>query len=123
MGDVSPGTTPIGGSLQDLVSNIKSGVNYLGQLVVIWKAVLPRATGTFTMSAAATKAIAETRVQANSIVTLNPANAAAGTLQGSAKYLYVSSVTAGVGFSVATSNATNAAGTEVFSYIAVNPVV
>ena len=122
MGD-GRGSAPIGGSLQALVTSIKSGVVYLGQLVVIWKAVLPRATGSFTMTAAATHAVVETRVQANSLVNLIPTNAAAGTLQGSAKSLYISSVTAGVGFTVATASAANAAGTETFSYSTVNPVV
>lgn len=122
MSDTSGGTTPIGGSLQDLVTSIKSGVIYLGKLVQIWAAVLPRATGTFTMAAAATKAIAETRVQANSLVTLIPTNAAAGTLQGSAKSLYIASVTAGVGFVVATAAGTNATGNEQFSYVAVNTI-
>jgi Mrp family chromosome partitioning ATPase len=123
MSDTSGGTTPIGGSLQDLVTSIKSGVVYLGKLVQIWTAVLPRATGSFTMTATATHAVAEPRVQANSIVQLIPTNAAAGTLQGSAKSLYIVSVTAGVGFTVATANAANAAGTETFQYSAINPVV
>jgi len=123
MSDTSGGTTPIGGSLQDLVTSIKSGVVYLGKLVQIWTAVLPRATGLFTMTATATHAVAEPRVQANSIVQLIPTNAAAGTLQGSAKFLFVSTVSAGVGFTVVTSSAANAAGTEVFTYVATSPVV
>lgn len=123
MSDTSGGSTPIGGSLQDLVTSIKSGVVYLGKLVQIWTAVLPKATGSFTMTAAATLSVPEPRVQANSIVQLIPTNAAAGTLQGSAKFLYVSAVSAGVGFTVATANATNAAGTEIFTYVATTPVI
>src|ERR1700679_287700 len=107
MGDVS---TPIGGSLQDLVSNIKSGVNYLGQLVVIWKAVLPRATGSFTMTATPTLAVADPRIQAGAIVQLVPTNSAAGTMQGSSKYL-IAVVSPGVGFTATTSDGTNGSAT------------
>lgn len=111
-----------GGSFQNLVSAIQNGVVYLGKLVTIWQQALPRVNGSFTMAAAATKAVADTRVQANSIISLQATNAAAATLQGSVKSLYISSVTAGVGFTVATANAANAAGTETFSYFAVTPV-
>lgn len=114
--------SPVGGGLQDVVTNLLSGVNYLGQLVTIWRNAIPRATGTFTMPAAATFNVADVRAQTNSIVQISPTNASAGTLQGSVKSLYVSSVTSGVGFTVATANATNAAGTETFSYTINNPV-
>jgi hypothetical protein len=113
---------PAGGGMQDLVSVQGNGVRYLGQLVQLLQQLLPRITGSFTMPAAATKAVAETRVQANSIISLTPTDASAGTLQGSAKCLYISSVTAGVGFTVATASGGNAAGTETFSYFALNPV-
>lgn len=123
MGDLGGGSTPLGGSLQDLVSVQGNGVRYLGQLVLLFQKLLPKATGSFTMTAAATLSVAEPRVQANSIVQLIPTNAAAGTLQGSAKFLYVSAVSAGVGFTVATANAANAAGTEIFTYVATTPVI
>ena len=115
-------TDQLGGGLQDLVSKQQQGVVYLGKLVQIFSNLFPRVSGSFTMAAAATKAVADTRVQANSIVFLTPTNAAAGTLMGSNKALYISSVTAGVGFTVATAAGTNAAGTEIFSYVAFNPV-
>jgi hypothetical protein len=116
-------TNPMGGSLQDLVSTQKSGVNYLGQILTLFQSLFPRITGTFTMNAATSTAVADTRVQAGfTVVGFASQNAAAGTLLGSAKSLYVSAVNPGVGFTVTTANATSAAGTEKFSYYGVNPV-
>lgn len=73
-------------------------------------------SGTFTMGAAATLVIPQPAVQSLSTITLIPTNASAGTLQGSAKALYISAKTPGTSFTVSTANATNAAGTETFSY-------
>lgn len=118
---MSNGDAPVGSGWQDLTSAVKSIVNYLGRIVVILTNLFPRAIGTFTMAAAATKTVADARINANATVILQATNASAGTLQGSAKALYVSSVASG-SFIVATANATNAAGTEVLAYIAYNPV-
>lgn len=113
--------SPIGGGLQDLVSTQKSGVEYLGQIVVLLKRLFPRITGTFTMPAAATLTVTNALINANAVVWLQATNAAAGTLQGSAKALYVSSVASG-SFVVATASGGNAVGTEQFLYVAFNPV-
>lgn len=112
----------LGGNLQDLVSTQKSGVNYLGRLVTLLSQLLPRVTGTFTMTATTTLAVANTNIAANSIVSLTPTNASAGTMQGSSKHLYIQSVTSGVGFTVATADATNGTAGATFSYNAINPV-
>jgi hypothetical protein len=112
--------TPVGGNLQDLVSTQQNGVRYLGQLVLALQNLLSRATGTFTMPAAATSTITDTNVNSNSLIFLQPTNAAAATLQGSTKSLYISSVSSG-SFVVATASG-SAAGGETFSYSAVNPV-
>lgn len=113
--------TPLGGGLQDLVSTQKSGVNYLGQLLVAIQSAFPRIAGTFTMAVAATNTVTDARINANAVVWLQATNLSAGTLQGSAKNLVVSAVASG-SFTVSTANATNAAGTETFSYVAFNPV-
>lgn len=118
---MSDTNAPVGGGPQDLISAVKSIVIYLGKIVVLLTNSFPRITGTFTMAAAATKTITDARINANAVVWLQATNLSAGTLQGSAKNLVVSAVASG-SFTVSTANATNAAGTETFSYIAYNPV-
>lgn len=76
--------------------------------------------GTFTMAAAATKTVSDANVKATSAIIWSPTNAAAGTLEGSANKLYLSTIVAGTSFTVSTSSAAAAAGTETFSYIIVN---
>jgi hypothetical protein len=112
---------PVGSGWQDLTSAVKSIVNYIGQIVVILNRLFPRATGTFTMPAAATKTVTDARINANAVILLQATNPSAGTLQGSAKALYVSAVASG-SFTVATASAAAAAGTETFVYWAFNPV-
>jgi exosome complex RNA-binding protein Rrp4 len=111
----------IGGSGQDLVSKLGSIVVYLGQVVSSLQSMLPRITGTFTMAAAATKTVTDARINANGVVWVQATNAAAGTLQGSAKSLFVSNVASG-SFTVETASGGNAVGTETFSYTAFNPI-
>lgn len=74
--------------------------------------------GSFTMAAANLKAVPETRVVAGTTVRLIPTNAAAATLMGSAKSLYVDKAVtvAGTSFTVKTADGNNAAGTETFDY-------
>ena len=114
-------TSPVGGGPQDLISAVKSIVIYLGKIVTLLTSSIPRITGTFTMPAAATKTVTDARINANAVIWLQATNLSAGTLQGSAKNLVVSSVASG-SFIVSTANATNAAGTETFVYVAFNPV-
>jgi hypothetical protein len=78
-------------------------------------------TGSFTLGAAATTVVTDANVLSSSIIVAFPTNAAAGTLMGSAKSLYISAKSAGVSFTVATASAAAAAGTETFSYVIVNP--
>ena len=73
--------------------------------------------GSFTMDAAATKTVADANVKSNSIIVLVDKNASAATLQGSAKRLYPSALSAGASFTVATASTASAAGTEIFSYV------
>lgn len=117
-----PDASVPGGGMQDLVSTQKAGVRYLGLIYTILNALFPRINGSFTMTATATLAVAEPRVQANSIVFLQPTNAAAGTMQGGSKNLYPSLISAGVGFTVATADGTDGSATATFSYFVVNPV-
>lgn len=73
-------------------------------------------TGSFTLSAAATKTINNASTTAVSKIRLIPTNAAAATLMQSTKSLYLSARTAGVSFVFSTADGTNAAGTETFEY-------
>lgn len=77
---------------------------------------LPR-TGTFTLGAAVTTTVTESAVLGASVIVLMPTNAAAATLMGSAKSLYVSARTSGESFAVRTANGVAAAGTETFEYV------
>lgn len=76
---------------------------------------------TFTLGAAVTTTVSDSRITANSIVLWTPTNAAAGTLEGSAKKLYLSARTANTSFAVSTASGVAAAGTETFQYIIVEP--
>jgi hypothetical protein len=78
--------------------------------------VANRKRGSFTLSAAATTTVNDTDVTATSTIMLMPTNAAAATLMGSAKALYISARTAGTSFAVSTASAAAAAGTETFEY-------
>jgi hypothetical protein len=73
-------------------------------------------TGSFTLSAAATTTVTNANVYSDCKITLTPTNAAAATLMGSAKCLYVSAKTQGTSFAVTTGNGVAAAGTETFDY-------
>ena len=93
----------------------------VSQLTALVKAFKGRPTyGTFTLAAAASTTITQPAVQSNSEISLSPTNAAAATLQGSAKALYYT-ITAGTSFTVLTASGGNAAGTETFSYIINTP--
>jgi hypothetical protein len=111
-----PQQSPQSGSvLLTIGQNIVTALNGIAQLLSM--SVLPQVAGNFTMAAAATLTIAQPSVSAGSKIFLQPTNAAAGTLQGSAKCLYISAINSGVGFTVATASAGNAVGTETFNYV------
>jgi hypothetical protein len=82
--------------------------------------VANRKRGTFTLGAAVTTTVSDTDVTATSVILLMPTNAAAATLMGSAKALYVSARTVGTSFAVSTASGVAAAGTETFEYQLLN---
>jgi len=92
----------------------------MSKLVGIFSNLFPRSTGTFTLSAASSKVVTDVNVATTSIITLMPTNAAAATLMGSNKALYVT--TAAGSFTVTTASGAAAAGTEAFSYAVNTPV-
>jgi|SRR5262245_5149038 len=109
----------------DKITVLKAIANAIGALSDI-RIVGPSvgSFGTFTMAAAALTVVPNITIKSSpaSAVLLFPANAAAATLQGSAKSLYaaIADYVDGVSFTARTSNATSAAGTEIFHYLVVN---
>ncbi len=112
-GDSGPGSL-----LLTIAQNIVTAINGLTSAV---QNAWPRVTGSFTLTAAVTTTVTQPGIKATSVVMLSPTNAAAATLMGGAKALYVSAITPGASFAVSTGNAVAAAGTEVFSYSIFNP--
>lgn len=116
-----------GGSLVDINTTLQgNGRNLNAAIALLIETLealfLPRSTGSFTLSAAASTVVANTEVTATSLPILIPTNAAAATLMAGAQSLYLSARTAGASFTVSTASGVAAAGTETFSYILVNPV-
>lgn len=108
----------VGTLLNTTLQNLVTAVNGWTQaLLNVW----PRTTGSFTLAAAATTVVPQQNVKSTTVIMLTPTNAAAGTLQGSAKCLYVSVKTPGTGFTVATASGVAAAGTETFDYALFSP--
>ena len=104
---------------QDVVIQLKGIVQQLTHLVA---AITGRVTyGTFTLAAAASTTIPNASVEGNSVISPRATNAAAATLMGSNKALYVSAIVPQVSFTVSTASGANAAGTETFSYIINSP--
>lgn len=109
-------------STDDLLTADKLRNTQLGGIITALQNILPRTFGTFTLGAAATTTVLQPATQSLSVIYLMPTNAAAGTLMGSNKALYVSVRNPGVSFTVATASGAAAAGTETFSYSLVTPV-
>lgn len=84
--------------------------------------VFPRISGTLTLSGTATTTVTQPAVATNSIISWTPLNAAAGTIEGSAKKLFLSAQNVGSNFVLKTSNAGTTAGTESFQYWIWNPI-
>lgn len=107
-------------SLDDLATNGKLIVTQLGQIYTAINGIF-RNVGTFTCAASASTTVTNVGVQANSYPILICLNAAAGTLQGSAKNLYISARVVGTSFTLTTASGGAAAGTEQFAYVLVTP--
>lgn len=120
--DVSAQLSSLQGGLTDLNSTLQGSVQNLGKLIQVIQQVFPRAIGTFTLTAnSATTIVSQPAMVTNGFAGWWPTNAAAGTLEGSAKKLYLASVTAASGFTLVTANGGTAAGTETFVYVAILP--
>ena len=106
------------GQLNDVSTKLQIGNQILAQMLDLFTNLFPRTTGSFTMDAAASKAVTDSNVTSSSIILLMPTNAAAGTLMGSNESLYITPASGS--FTVATAAGTAAAGTETFNYAVFN---
>jgi hypothetical protein len=75
--------------------------------------------GSFTCGAATSTTVTDANAKTTSKIMLSATNAAAGTLQGSAKHLYISTKNNG-SFVVTTASGVAAAGAEAFDYEIIN---
>lgn len=123
-GSVSVGEMVI--KLQGIITKLTSVIDAINtsgsNLNTTLQSLFPQIFGTFTLAAAASTVVTQTAIRANSIPIWIPTNTAAGTLEGSAKKLYLSALTAGASFTVATASGGAAGGTETFSYAVFNPL-
>lgn len=120
-GQGSSGGTDIVTSIQGLIRQFSASNQNMLSLIAAIEKVFPLTLGSFTLAAAASTVVTQPAIKANSFVVWVPTNAAAGTLLGSAKNLYLSALTAGASFTVTTASGANAAGTETFLYAAWTP--
>lgn len=121
-GVATPGanTTDLVTALQGIIRQLTAGNSLSQQLIAAIAAAFPRiSNGTFSFTAAATAVVTAPQITATSLIVLIPTNASAATLVGGTKSPYVSARSVGTSFTVSTADATNAAGTETFSYLMV----
>lgn len=100
--------------LSDIATKLDNSNRLLGQLIQAIKDLGPLSTGSFTMDAAASKAVSDTYCATSSFVVITPANAAAATLVSGASSPYWAA--AAGSFTVSTADGSSAAGTETFNY-------
>jgi hypothetical protein len=121
LGGDTPGGSQVGGANTNTTADqLRNQV--LSRLAVALENGFPRTVGTFTLAAAATTTVPQTATESTSSISLTPTNAAAATLMGSNKSLYISARTQGASFTVATASGAAAAGTETFEYELLNLV-
>lgn len=109
-----------GGIVRPIINSLQAMNRNISELITAIKAIFPRIYGSFTMGAAATKTVTDSRVKVGAQIYLQPTNAAAGTLVGSVMCPYIDSVASG-SFVVKTASGAAAAGTETFNYLVINP--
>jgi hypothetical protein len=101
-------------SSTDIVTQLSGIVRQLSNWIQAFNGRITQ--GNFTLSVAASITVAQPAVAANSFIQWSPTNASAGTLEGSAKKLYLSAKSPGVSFTLSTASGGNAVGTETFDY-------
>ena len=109
----------LGGSLTDVVSTMQGSVRNLSAINQTLSNLLPRITGSFTLTAATTTIVTQPAVAANSLVFTMPTNATAALIVRT-NGLFVSTLTPGASFTLST-QAGSATSGGTFQYIVINP--
>lgn len=109
------GADDIGRSLDAIARN---GAQLIGAL----RNMRATATGTITLTAAASVTVNDTAVTGSSVILWMPTNASAASLLSGSKNLYLSARSAGTSFTLSTADATNASGGETFNYLIFAPI-
>ena len=104
---------------QDVVIQLQGIVQQLSNLVAATKLANALTFGTFTMTAGASTIVAQPAAQSNSVIIINPTNAAAATLV-RVNGVFVSAIVSGTSFTVSTDTG-SATGTETFNYLINTP--
>lgn len=107
-------------SLTDINSTLQNGVRGLSNIAQTLSNAFPQVFGTFTLANAVTTNVAQPGIVAAGFPVIVPTNGSAALAERTLG-LYVSAVTAGVGFAISTQSGT-AVGGETFSYFVYNPV-
>jgi hypothetical protein len=113
--------TPPGASISDIVAALNAMSRNSSLLSQTMSAVLPRVTGSFTLSGSANTTVSQVAVAANSVISWIPTNSAAGTVVGSAASIFQSALNAGSGFVVTTANGAATGAGATFTYWIWNP--
>ena len=104
---------------QDVVIQLQGIVQQLSNLVAATKLANALTFGTFTMTAGASTIVAQPAAQSNSVISINPTNAAAATLV-RVNGVFISAIVSGTSFTVSTDTG-SATGTETFNYLINTP--
>ena len=110
---------PADGGSSNIVTQIKACVSNISSIASILSNAFPQVAGVFTLSNATTTLVAQPGIVANGFPVFVPANAT-GALTQATNGLYVSAVTAGVGFAISTQTGVAATG-GAFNYYVFNP--
>lgn len=104
----------------DIVTALQGIIRQLSAWVGVFQG--RNSYGSFTLTTAPTLVVPNGFTGGNSLVMLLPSNAIAAAMAGSSKAPYVSVLSPGVSFTVATADGTNAINGATFNYILTTPV-
>lgn len=107
---------PGDGGSSNIVTQIKACVSNISSIASILSNAFPQIAGVFTLNNATTTSVAQPGIVANGFPVFVAANAT-GSLTYRTAGLYVSAVTAGVGFAISTQTGLAGAGSSFYYYV------